>query len=74
VLVPQHRAVGMGVFLLTFFLLMTVLPPLAGLARDLTGAAAAPMYVAAGFTALAVPVLAAYAGARRTALVEVTAD
>ena len=65
VLAPAHRAMGMSVFWLLFFLLMTLLPPLAGLARDLSGAVGAPLVVAAVFTALALPFLAAYAGSRR---------
>ena len=68
VLTPAHRAIGMSVFWLMFFVLMTVLPPLAGLARDLTGAAGAPLLVAAAFSALALPFLAAYVATRRQAL------
>ena len=74
VLAPGHRAVGRGFFWLMFFLLMTALPPLAGLARDLTDATAAPMYMAALFTALALPVLAAYARARQPAPAIVSGD
>ena len=65
VLAPEHRAVGMGLFWLFFFIPMTLLPPVAGLARDLTDDAAAPLSAAAAFTALALVALAAYAGARR---------
>ena len=68
VLTPSHRAMGMSVFWLMFFLLMTVLPPLAGLARDLTGATGAPLIVAAAFTALGLPFLAVYAGTCRPVL------
>jgi hypothetical protein len=39
VLAPERRAVGMGLFWTVFFVPMTLLPPLAGLARDLTGEA-----------------------------------
>ncbi len=67
VLAPAQRAMGMSVFWLMFFLLMTVLPPLAGLARDLTGAAGAPLIMAAAFTALGFPFLAAYARMQRPA-------
>jgi cyanate permease len=65
VLAPAHRAMAMGVFWMAFFVLMTVLPPLAGLARDLTGADAAPLYAAAAFIALGLPALMGYAGLRR---------
>jgi predicted MFS family arabinose efflux permease len=68
VLAPAHRAMGMSVFWLIFFVTMTILPPLAGLASDLSGAPGAPLIVAAAFTALALPFLAVYAGARRQAL------
>jgi predicted MFS family arabinose efflux permease len=65
VLAPEQRAIGMGVFWLTFFILMTVLPPIAGFARDQTHAAAAPLYAAAGFSAVGLAFLGAYAGLRR---------
>ena len=73
VLAPEHRAVGMGVFWLTFFILMTVLPPFAGLARDLTGAVTAPLCAAAAFTTLGLPALIAYVGMRRPAITAVDA-
>ena len=68
VLAPEHRAVGMGLFWTTYFVPMTLLPPLAGLARDLTGDAAAPLCAAAVFTALGLVALAGYAGLRRPAV------
>ena len=64
-LTPENRALGMGLFWTVFFVPMAVLPPLAGLARDLTGDAAAPLGAAAAFAALALPALAAHAKARR---------
>jgi hypothetical protein len=67
VLAPEHRAVGMGLFWLMYFVPMTLLPPLAGLARDLTGDAAAL------FTALALPALIAYVGVRRPVIAAVDA-
>ncbi len=67
VLAPERRAVGMGLFWTVFFVPMTLLPPLAGLARDLTGDAAAPLGAAACFAALGLPALAAFAGLRRPA-------
>jgi hypothetical protein len=56
-----------------YFVPMTLLPPLAGLARDLTGDAAAPLYAAALFTALALPALIAYVGVRRPVIAAVDA-
>ncbi len=44
---------------------MTLPPPLAGLVRDLTGDAAAPLAAAAVFTALGLVAPAGYAEARR---------
>ena len=72
-LAPEQRAAGMGVFWLTFFLLTTALPPLAGLARDLTGQVAAPIYAAAVFMALGLAALIAYGGARRPKFLTVSA-
>lgn len=68
VLAPERRAVGMGLFWFCFFVPMTLLPPLAGLARDLTGHAAAPLGAAASYTALGLLALAAHAGLRRPML------
>lgn len=42
----DNRAVGMGVFYTWYYAGMGALPPLAGLARDLTGSADAPIYFA----------------------------
>ncbi|MBD0270849.1 MAG: MFS transporter [Acetobacteraceae bacterium] len=65
-LAPERRAMGMGmgVFWLLFFASMTVLPPLAGLARDLTGDPAAPLGAAAAFVALGLAALAAHLALR----------
>ena len=48
---------------------MTFLPPLAGLAHDLTGDAAAPLGAAAAFAAMALPALVAYAKMRQPIVV-----
>ena len=42
----DNRAVGMGLFYTWYYAGMGVLPPLAGLARDLSGSADAPVYFA----------------------------
>jgi predicted MFS family arabinose efflux permease len=73
VLASEHRAVGMGLFWLMYFVPMTLLPPLAGLARDVTDAAEAPLYAAALFTALALAALIAYVGSRRRVIAAVDA-
>ena len=44
-------AVGMGLFWLMYFVPMALLPPLAGLARDVTDAAAAPLFTALALAA-----------------------
>lgn len=62
---PESRALGMGLFWLLFFAPMTLLPPLAGLARDLTGDPAAPLRAAAAFVALGLAALAAHLALRR---------
>ncbi len=67
VLPPERRAVGMGLFWTVYFAPMTLLPPVAGLARDLTGDAAAPLFAAAAFIALGLVALAAHAGFRKPA-------
>lgn len=56
VLKPEHLATGLGVLYTVFYLGMAVTQPLAGLARDLSGSPAMPLYFAA-------VVMAATAGA-----------
>lgn len=53
VLQPASRSAGVGIFYIWFFAGGALLPPLGGLARDLTGALVAPMAVAAAFIVLA---------------------
>ena len=55
----------MGVHYTLFYLGLALLPPLAGLVRDRTGAAAAPLLTAAGFLAVCVTALGVYAHAMR---------
>ena len=45
----EERALAMGIFYTILHAAMTLLPPLGGLARDLTGNPAAPLYVASLF-------------------------
>lgn len=42
---PESRSVGTGIFFTWYYIGMAALPPLAGLARDLSGAPAAPIIV-----------------------------
>jgi len=42
---PESRAIGTGIFFTWYYLGMAGLPPLAGLARDMSGEAAAPVVV-----------------------------
>lgn len=60
VLSPETRAFGMGVLYSLFYLGLAALPPVAGLARDLTGSAAAPLQTAALVLALSMMGLFAY--------------
>lgn len=53
VLRPASRSAGVGIFYIWFFLGGAVLPPLGGLARDMTGLLVAPMAVAVSFIAMA---------------------
>jgi len=45
ILQPQSRAVGTGIFFTWYYAGMAGLPALAGAARDMTGDAAAPVFV-----------------------------
>jgi len=57
---PASRAFGMGVHYTLFYGSLAVLPPLAGLARDVTGAPAAPLLAGVGFLAVALGALAVH--------------
>jgi hypothetical protein len=65
VLLPQNRAVGMGVFFTLFYLGMAALPALAGKFRDLTGDAAAPILVASAMMASGLVLLILFRTAQR---------
>ncbi len=60
VLRPSSRSAGVGIFYIWFFAGGAVLPPLGGLARDMTGLLVAPMAVAVSFVALALLVYAVF--------------
>ena len=62
---PQARAVGMGVFFTWYYAGMAVLPAAAGLARDATGAADAPILFAAIVMAASIVWLAALRALQR---------
>lgn len=57
---PEQLAAGFGVFYATYYLGMAALQPVAGLLRDLTGNAAAPLFFAAAAMALAAVTLGAF--------------
>ena len=62
---PESRAFGMGVHYTLFYLGVALLPPLAGLVRDMTGNPAAPILTGAGFLAASLLGIAVYARAMR---------
>jgi predicted MFS family arabinose efflux permease len=53
VLAPENRAAGMGVYFACYYAGMAALTPVAGLLRDATGSASAPILVGAGVMAAA---------------------
>jgi predicted MFS family arabinose efflux permease len=57
---PASRAFGMGVHYTVFYGALALLPPLAGLARDVTGAPAAPLLAGVGFLLIALAALWVY--------------
>ena len=65
ILAPRHRALGMGLLYAVYYGGMTVLPPLACLAGDAAASAAAPIVVGAGFCAVAILCVLAYARLRQ---------
>jgi cyanate permease len=62
---PENRASGMGIFYTWYYVLMAVLPGCAGLVRDLTGSAAAPILFAAAMVLLCALVLLLFHAAKR---------
>jgi MFS family permease len=56
----EHLATSLGVFYTVYYLGMAIAQPLAGLARDLTGSPAMPLYVAAALMGATVPTLAPF--------------
>ena len=57
VLRPQNRAAGMGVFLTWYYAGMALLTPAAGILRDVSGAAGAPLFFAGALELAALAVL-----------------
>jgi predicted MFS family arabinose efflux permease len=57
VLRPQSRAPGMGIFYTWYYVGMALLTPVAGLARDLSGSAGAPLILAGSLEIAAIAVL-----------------
>ena len=67
VLRAENRAVGMGVFFTCYYAGMAAVAPLAGLARDLTGSAAAPLWFAGATMVAALACLVALRAVQRRA-------
>lgn len=57
---PASRAFGMGMHYTLFYGSLALLPPLAGLARDVTGAPEAPLWAGVAFLGIALGALAVY--------------
>ena len=69
VLARSVRAPGMGLFFTWYYVAMAVTPPVAGLARDASGAPAAPMVVAALLLLAAIAAMLAFRGLQARATV-----
>jgi predicted MFS family arabinose efflux permease len=65
VLRAEHRATGMGVYYTVYYIAMALLPGGAGLARDLSGSAAAPLLFSAAMVLLCALGLMLFHAARR---------
>jgi cyanate permease len=65
VLRPESRAGGMGVYFTCYYVAMALLPGAAGLARDLSGSAAAPALFAAATMLLCIVGLLLFIAAKR---------
>jgi predicted MFS family arabinose efflux permease len=62
---PERRAGGMGVYYTWYYAAMAILPSGAGLARDLTGSAAAPVLFAAAMMIVCIVALLLFIAAER---------
>ena len=69
----QNRSVGMGVFFTCYYAGMAAVAPLAGLSRDLTGSAAAPLWFAGATLVAALACLAAFRAVQRVPETEIAA-
>jgi MFS family permease len=65
---PQRRAVGMGIYFTCYYVGMGVAPGLAGFARDASGNASAPLYLAAALLLGAAMLLIAFRTVRARAI------
>jgi len=65
---PQRRAVGMGIYFTGYYVGIGVAPGLAGLARDASGSASAPLYLAAALLVGAAALLIAFRAVRAQAM------
>lgn len=68
VLRPESRGTGFGVFYTIFYAGMALAPPLAGRLLDVTGSAAAPLWLGSSLWLLVVPVLVGFRLSARRAV------
>lgn len=61
----ESRAIGMGIYFTCYYLGMAAVAPLAGLVRDVTGSAAAPLWFGAGMMLVALGCLGGFRAAQR---------
>jgi len=62
---PERRALAMGVYFTMYYVGMGVVPGIAGFARDVTGSAAAPIWLSVAMMALTVVTLFVFRAVRR---------
>jgi len=62
---PERRALAMGVYFTMYYVGMGVVPGIAGFARDVTGSAAAPIWLSVAMMLLTVVSLIAFRAVRR---------
>ena len=62
---PVNRGPGLGIFYTWYFVGMTVVPPIAGWSRDVTGDTAAPLLLAAALCLLCAASVVAFRALQR---------
>ena len=59
---PEKRALAMGLYFATYYVLMGVAPAVLGLVRDASGSAAGPLWLSAAVAAICLPLWALFRG------------